>query len=346
MSLISHQSADKYLSGPPSDAFIYLFFGADQGVVFERRQALLHAVSQSLNGKPEILHLQGDAIAANPFVLIDEANAINMFGGDLRVIQIALGARNILPALGSLAKAPPANCLILIEDGELKRDSALRKWFEAAPSAVAIECQPDDPRDIQRLIDSRLRSSNQSIDPDAREAFGAMLGEDRLTTRAEIEKLCLYTIGQDRISIEHVRDISHDASIFGIESLLSALFSGDTEETILSFNRLLQLSIDTNMILLTTLRHCLAFHKSRSEIDSGASFDQALQNLLRAIYGYNKKGLLTSQLKILTHDVLDLMICDLNNVISYNRKNSRFENEMIFTYLHKWTRLIRIKSPH
>ena len=70
-----------------------------------------------------------------------------------------------------------------------QREAPLRKWVEKQNFAASIECSADDARDIQRLLDVELKRANLSIDPEARELLSEILGDDRLSTRSEIEKL-------------------------------------------------------------------------------------------------------------------------------------------------------------
>ena len=51
----------------------------------------------------------------------------------------------------------------MIEAGELRPESPLRKACERAKTAVAIGCYPDGERDLAKLIDDELRASNLRI---------------------------------------------------------------------------------------------------------------------------------------------------------------------------------------
>ena len=97
MAAVSHQDADQFLARPIKDFCIFLVFGADQGLIFERSQKLIRSAIGAQGDAMQIIEFAGDAIAADPMILLDEANAINMFGGDVRVIRIAAGNRSLAP---------------------------------------------------------------------------------------------------------------------------------------------------------------------------------------------------------------------------------------------------------
>jgi DNA polymerase-3 subunit delta len=333
MAVVSHQDADQFLAKANNNYRIILVFGPDQGLVFERSRKVLRSVIGIKGDAMQIVDLAGDAIAADPAILLDEANAINMFGGDARVVRIAAGGRSFLPAL-DLVSQSPASSVIIIEAGELKRDAALRKWVEQQDFAVAIECRADDRKDIQRLIDAEIKIAQLALAPDAREALGAMLGEDRLSTRSELEKLTLYAHGQSTITVEHINEILHDASALGVDAVIAAIFSGKSAQVVELVHKALQIGVDTNALVAALLRYALALHRCRADIDAGASFDGALQSLLRQVYGYNRKAEISNQLRQIRLPVIEQMIAALFDVVrTIRRSNSLGEQRTIRSFL-------------
>jgi len=329
MAAVSHQDADRYLARPSSGHFVFLVFGTDQGLVFERCQKLLRGAIEDGDDAIQQIDLLGDQISADPLALVDEANSISLFGGPRRAIRIQAGAKSILPALDKIALAPPDDCIIVIVAGELKRDAPLRKWVEKQSFAASIECRSDDARDLQRLIDTELRAVAITIAPDAREALGAMLGEDRLSTRSELSKLILYVHGQPSVTIEHINEILHDASALSVDVALSAVFSGRPALALEGVNRALHLGVDVQMLLAAALRYAISLHRSRAEIDSGASFDDNLQMLLRQFSGYSRKAEIAAQLRDVPLVKLEQIVAAINKAIKTARQSNFLSEERI-----------------
>ncbi len=341
MAVISHQDADRYLAGSIRDYSIFLIFGADQGLVTERRQKLIRSAIGPDGDPTQIVELFGDAIAADPLKLVDEANAINMFGGAVRIALITAGNRSILPALELLAQSPPAHCLVIVEDGELKREAPLRKWIESQPYAASVECRADDGKDIQRLIDASLHAAGISIEPDAREVLGSMLGEDRLSTRSELDKLTLYAQGHKAITIADINEILHDASTLSVDAAIAAIFSGKTVQAVEAVNKALQLGVDINVLAAASLRYALALHKSRADIENGVSFDVSLQNFLRQVYGYNRKAETAFLLKSISLAKAEKAVVALSEIIKATRTQSKLAEERTTRLFLSLTTLIK-----
>ncbi len=329
MGAVSHQDADRYLARPNVDHFLFLVFGSDQGLVFERGQKLVRAAIGDDRQSMQQIDLVGDLISADPLILVDEANAIGLFGGNRRAIRIQTGTKSILPALELLALAPPADCIIVLQAGELKRDAPLRKWVEKQSFAASIECRADDTKDVQRLIDAELQAANISIAPDAREALGAMLGEDRLSTRCELSKLALFVHGQSRVTIEHINEILHDASALSTDAALSAVFSGRPALAMELVNRALHSGVDIQMLLAAALRYAIALHRGRAEIDNGASFEDNLQMLLRQFSGYSRKAEIASHLKQISLVRLDQIVAALSTAVKTTRQANFLGEERV-----------------
>src|SRR5947199_803 len=82
--------------------------------------------------------------------------------------------------------APPAaDCRIVIEAGDLRRNAPLRERCEKSPLAAAIACYADGDRELARLIDDELRAAGLTIAADARALLASLIGGDRRASRNE-----------------------------------------------------------------------------------------------------------------------------------------------------------------
>src|SRR3982074_1184383 len=202
---------DAFLSKPDPARPIILLYGPDAGLVRERADALLASAGDDPTAPFSYVRLDGDELAAEPSRLVEEAMTIPMFGGR-RAIRVRAGSRSFAGGVDTLAELTLKDCRIVIEAGELRPESPLRKACERAKTAVAIGCYPDGERDLAKLIDDELRVSNLRIAPDARAALMALLGGDRQASRNELRKLALYAHGEREVTLEDVTAGVADAS--------------------------------------------------------------------------------------------------------------------------------------
>src|SRR3977135_4069751 len=161
---------DAFLNKPDPARPIILLYGPDAGLVRERADPLLAGGVDDPSDPFSLVRLDGDELSAEPSRLIEEAMTIPMFGGR-RAIRVRAGSRSFASGVDTLSEMPIKDCRIVIEAGELRPESPLRKVCERARTAVAIGCYPDGERDLAKLIDDEMKASSLRIAPDARAAL-------------------------------------------------------------------------------------------------------------------------------------------------------------------------------
>src|SRR5258705_5445799 len=206
---------DAFLARPDPGRPIILLYGPDAGLVRERAEALLASAVDDPNDPFSLVKLDGDELSAEPSRLVDEAMTVPVFGGR-RAIPVRAGSRRFASGVDTLAETPLKDCRIVIEAGELRPDSPLRKACERARTAVAIGCYPDGERELAKLIDDELRLSSLRIAPDARAALTALLGGDRQASRNELKKLRPYAHGAREVTLDDVTAVIAQRALLSI----------------------------------------------------------------------------------------------------------------------------------
>ena len=214
---------DAYLARPDSARPIVLLYGPDTGLVRERADALMASAVDDPNDPFSLVRLDGDELAAEPSRLVDEAMTVPLFGGR-RAIRVRAGSRSFASGVDTLADSDVKDCRIVIEAGDLRPESPLRKACERAKNAVAIACYPDTERDLARLIDDEMRAAGLRLAPDARATLMAALGGDRQTSRNELRKLTLYAHGAREVTLDDVAAVISDASDLKLDPIVDAAF--------------------------------------------------------------------------------------------------------------------------
>jgi DNA polymerase III subunit delta len=321
--------ADDFLARPFGRTSVILLFGPDRGLVSERSQLASRTFLGGENAPGQKIQLLGDAIASDPLLLVDEANSIDMFQSSNRCILVSVGGKSVLPALDMIARAPPQNCLIVMEAGELRRDAPLRKWAETQDIAAAIECRPDDARSLMRLIEREFAAAGCAIEPSARDALLGVLGEDRIATRNEIEKLLLFTSGQGTVHCSDVEAICYDPNLTQTDAIVDGVFSSD-RQTLLE--RLISVSLsgaDPMVVLMAMMRHALALQRGVGAVDAGANPADALQSMLRSTGGFNRKAEFMRQMKSANARDLLGFVRALQNFTKATRENSTLSSQRL-----------------
>ncbi|MEJ0050627.1 MAG: DNA polymerase III subunit delta [Methylovirgula sp.] len=321
MVAVKNADADRFIVKPAPNIFLYLVFGTDAGLIAERAQKIIAAGVDDLKDPFEFLRISGDELAADPLRLADEANTIPMFGGR-RAIAIDAQGKSFVAALEPILAKPPLDCTIVIEAGALKRDAPLRKLCESNPRAAALECYPDSAKDVAQLIDSELRADNLSIDSDARTLLISLLGEDRLTTRAEIAKLALYARGAGTITIGHIAAIVAEASSLALDTAIDGAFEGDLRAVEKTAERVFSEGGDYNALLGAALRHATALHRARLDAESGRGPGGG------GGFGFRRSPAFERHVRAWPSERLSRTIIALNQAIGKARRDPRLADQI------------------
>ena len=213
-----------------------------------------------------------------------------MFGGNRLIWISGTTRRNLIAAIKPVLETPPDQCRIIVEAGDLKRDSALRKAVEKSKIAAAIACYSDGPREIARLIDSELQAAGMVMEKDARQLLASHLGGDRQASRNELQKLILYCHGQDRISADDITAIIGDVSTVETAAVIDAVITGDVEAMHAGLAHLLVTGMSPDMIMLFSLRHFQLIQQVRHQIESQGLPGAAAISAIRPPLHFSRKA--------------------------------------------------------
>lgn len=263
----SHE-VDSFINRPSSSFSIILLYGPDKGLVSERAKIFAKATGLPLEDPFTVIRMEGDEVEQTPGKLLDEALTISMFGGKRLIwLRNVLGHKGITDIIKHLAVKPPQDTIILIEAGDLKKGAALRTAIENSSAAMALPCYSDDARGIDGVIDDVLSAANLLISGDARQLLRISLGGDRLATRGELEKLCLYVKGKSRIELDDVHASVGDVSVTSTDEILDAILLGDMKSFNNSFDRLVKSGTPPFLILNAAMRQFQQLQLMRHSVD-------------------------------------------------------------------------------
>ena len=262
MVAIRKSEVERFVAAPPDPLFLFLLHGADAGLV---RESALRLVGRRVDDRHDpfqFVEISGDAIAADPLTLLDEANTAPLFGGR-RALLVEAGAKSFVEAIEMLLRAPPVDCSVIVTAGALRKDAPLRKLVEGSKLGAAIDCAPDNDAEVAALIEQRLSEASLAIAPEARALLQAALGEDRLMSRAELQKLALYMDGRGRIEAADVADIVAHASSIAMDAATLEAFSGDMRAAETELDEALAKGADATQLISGALRYALSLHRGR-----------------------------------------------------------------------------------
>ncbi|WP_136657988.1 DNA polymerase III subunit delta [Nitratireductor sp. XY-223] len=293
---MAHRKAhevENFVRKPDPQYRAFLIYGPDRGLVSERAAALSKKVNVDLADDFNVVRLDAADVKEDPARLLDEINAIALFGGDRLVwLRGAGNEKAVVDAVKAVSEDPPQNTVLIIEAGDLKKSSALRKAAETGGSAMALPCYGDDSRGIHALIDEELQGAGLKITPGARRILAENLGGDRLASRGELKKLALFCHGEGQVTEDDVLAISGDASALSVDEAVDCILTGDLSGLDQALTRIIASKIQVFLVMQACLRQFHLIDLMRGQIETGEkSVSQTVSEYGRRIHFRRKPAL-------------------------------------------------------
>ena len=239
---------------------VYLFWGAEGYARGRCRRAVLSAALPEAEQESGLTRFDLEETALD--AVLDDARSLSLFASQ-RLLYVT-GAEAALPrgrsgeedsgassaaALEDYLQNPTPGTVIVLEssryhlDGEDKaKAERVRKFYSAVPHIV--EFPRFAPQEARRLAQELLREAGVSLDNDGLELLVESTGSDAARLAVEVEKLALFAVGRERITIEDLERLLPNARSSTIFQLVAALGSGNKSGSLKALDILDQLLRD------------------------------------------------------------------------------------------------------
>ncbi len=263
----------------PGAARLALLHGDDEGLVRQRAEALTVAVVGARDDPFRVAWLGREDHGR----LALEASAIAMLGGR-RVVRVREAGDALAAAVTAAIEAPGDSLLILEAGSALPARSKLRALAEAAPTAVAIACYPEEGRALGARIGDALAAAGVRIEPEALGFAVDRMGSDSASVAGEIEKLILYAGEAGRLTLEDVAACVGDAGAVAFDDAVFAATSGEAGAADRALERALAEGTAPVAVARGVLNHLARLHQARGVMAAGASADDAVRGLRPPVF--------------------------------------------------------------
>ena len=221
MILSKRPDIERFLSRPDPSVRATLIYGRDMGVVRDRGHQLAAKLVPNPDDPFDVSVLTEQDLADDAGRLEGELAAQSLMGGR-RLVRLRLSGEKSAADKAADKLAAEAltrhaagelnpDAFLLIEAGNLGKDSAVRKVAEKVASVATIPCYEDEPGDVARLVRETLARDNVT------------LTQERGVARQEIERLALFLgpgsgITAGPADLEPFLGVEPEASLFDAAS--------------------------------------------------------------------------------------------------------------------------------
>lgn len=308
---------------------LFVIYGPDRGLVSERAGQIAAKTGVDLTDPFSLVKLDVGDLHNDAGRLIDETNAIGLFGGSRLVwIRGAANEKSVVDGLQAIAANPPETAFLIVEAGDLKKTAGLRKLADSHRSVVAIPCYADDTRALNGLVDHELAHEDLRITPAARHMLLELLGGDRIASRNEVRKLALYCRGLGTIDEQHVIDIIGDASAVSADDAVDAILKGDSAGFLHATQKIIASKTSIFLVLQGCLRQFQLLDVMRAEMDDKRLQPaQVMQTHGRHLH-FRRKPTIEQALRVWTSEAIGREMNRLQAAIFQTRQRQSLEDSI------------------
>lgn len=258
---------EPFLKAVPKEIRAVLFFGPDGGLVRERGQLLAKNTVPDLNDPFNVSDISADSLKGDPARLADEMGSQSLMGGR-RLVRVRDAEDSTAAAVQNLfGQLPSGDSFLIVEAGDLRGTSPLRKLFEGAEIAAAIPCYEADTRDLVRLAAESFKEHRISASSDAIALLANLIASDRGVARQEIEKLITLAGEGGKLTLEDVALAIGDSATLDMDDPAWAAGDGNFDALDRSLERLYGDGISTIAILRAAQRHFIRLYEVAASPD-------------------------------------------------------------------------------
>ena len=296
-----------------SDLDGILLYGPDRGQVLENFNIALETLVSETDDGFSVFEFSSNDLKIDSSKLIDEATAIS-FLGTRKVIKIKDASDDIADMIDNLLKNyEKLEAFLLLSADELSPASKLRNLFETSKRLAILPNYIDDDENLSQIIRQTLQKAGIKRIPDDVLLFlRSHLGENRATTRMELEKISLYLYGKNEITLSDVEKCVMDSSSLGLQDLPFAVAEGNYRKLSLILPRLLSEGNNPVQLLKNVLNHFKNLYYMAGEVESGKNIIDVIKNANPKIF-YKLESNYERQLKFWTTEKIIKIISEMND---------------------------------
>ena len=262
-----------------------LIFGKDDGLIRERRDIIARQILPEPADPFCLCLLSPEQVREDLARIADEMAAVSMTGGR-RLVRLDNAGDTETGSVKNALAMNTGDALLLVTAGDLAPRSTLRSLFEKERGMLSIACYSDSTENLSSMITSHFRRHNIEA---AREVVAYLtqhLGNDRLVTRAELEKISFYLNAREgdegpskTLTLEETRALTSDASTLTLGDIASATTGRDQARLAGLLDKAAIEGIGSIEILRTVQARLQQLHLVRGQMDEGTPLKEALKHL-------------------------------------------------------------------
>ncbi len=266
-----------------SNSSCFLFYGDNQGRVEDCSLITIKSLKKKF-GKISVNYYSNDDLKKGTFnQLLTNSTNEDLFANKNVLVLSLYDQRPAKEIVETLKKNISLSVILIIKCAQLKKSSALRKFFEDSKKYLTIPCYEESETDKKNIVRKFFHSENLDISEEEIELISNILSNQKLEIENELKKLIIYIKTSNSEIRSSISIISENISE-NINQLIFLLASKNKKAFLTAFFKSKEIQSDQIRLINYLADHFIKLLEVKTEIKSGVDKNFAIKNLRPPIF--------------------------------------------------------------
>ena len=314
-----------FIRNPDAGTVAALVYGPEASLVSERARGLTKRLAQRVTPEAEVRRVDDRDLADEPDLVAIELQTPSLFA-EHRIIHVKGEGRLRAERLKELLEGD-VQAVLVVEAGNLRPASPVRKLFESMKCCAALPCYADTGRDLAPVIEAELEAGGVRASREVRGYLLSRLGTDVGIARSECAKLAAYVGAGNEATAQDIDAVVGDVSAGLADTLAQAAADGRTALALKQLDALLAGGQSTHAALSALSRHFQRLHRVCAAVESGTPAKSAVSRFKPKLH-FRLQDSLVAQSRKWSEAGAARALMQVNDAVRATRLTPRLETEL------------------
>ena len=238
-----------------------------------------------------------------------------------KLLVINRASEKILKLVEEISSKKIDDVTLIINSGTLEKKSKLRKFFEKEINTICVPFYSDENKTLITLAYNFLNDKKISLSQEMINVIVERSSGDRQNLYNELIKIENYQKNGQKITIEHILNITNLAQNYSVSELVDNCLSKNLKKTIKILNENNYSSDDCILILRSLLIKAKRVLKIKESLNNNINIEQAISYFKPPIF-WKEKEFVKKQTYSWTLENIQKLIYKINNIELMSKKNN------------------------
>ena len=238
-----------------------------------------------------------------------------------KLLVINRASEKILKLVEEISSKKIDDVTLIINSGTLEKKSKLRKFFEKEINTICVPFYSDENKTLISLAYNFLNDKKISLSQEMINVIVERSSGDRQNLYNELIKIENYQKNGQKITIEHILNITNLAQNYSVSELVDNCLSKNIKKTIKILNENNYSSDDCILILRSLLIKAKRVLKIKESLNNNINIEQAISYFKPPIF-WKEKEFVKKQTFAWTLENIQKLIYKINNIELMSKKNN------------------------